>query len=317
MRDFSLHEACDGGDQQAEAPAEAQSIDSEKTAATSLAPPRTRDSAAWWIIASGVVLISLIAFGTATLVSDFRERARADAKRALNTTAYIIAEHCEGTFQSVELVQRNVIERMQSFGITSSDDLERLMSGADTHLILKDMVSGVPQLDALALVSPSGKRINSSREWPQAETLATDREYLRALASDSKLMLFLSEPSRSRRTGAWTTYLARRLVSPNGEYIGMIVGLMELRHFEEFFGSVSIGRDVAIALFRSDGLLLARDPHIEAAIGQKGDPNVLFHDTWSTADSNDQLSSLQALTHYPVVVSVSTTTSAALAQWLN
>src|ERR1700730_11418620 len=100
MRDFSLHEACDGGDEQAEAPVEAQGIDSAKAAATSPAPPQARDSAAWWIIGSGVVLISLIAFGTATLVSDFRERARADAKRALNTTAYIIAEHCEGTFQS-------------------------------------------------------------------------------------------------------------------------------------------------------------------------------------------------------------------------
>src|SRR5258708_37598709 len=138
MRDFSLHEACDGGDQDAEA--EAQSIDSEKAAATSLAPHRSRDRATWWFIASGVVLIGLIAFGTATLVSDFRERARADAKHALNTTAYIIAEHCEGTFQSIELVQRNVIERMQSYGIASSDDLDRLMSGVDTHLMLKDMV---------------------------------------------------------------------------------------------------------------------------------------------------------------------------------
>jgi hypothetical protein len=75
-------------------------------------------------------------------------------------------------------------------------------------------------------------------------------------------MLFLSGPGRSRRTGAWTTYLARRLVGPNGEFIGIIVGVMELRHFEQFFGSISIGKDVAIALFRSDGMLLARDPHV-------------------------------------------------------
>jgi PAS domain S-box-containing protein len=317
MRDFSLHEACDGGDQETAPAPETPGTDDGRAAVASPTPHRNRDTAAWWITALGVVLIALIAFGTAALVSDFRERARADARHALNTTAYIIAEHCEGTFQSVELVQRNVIERVQSFGIASSDDLERLMSGVDTHLMLKDMVSGVPQLDALTLISASGKRINSSREWPLVQSVASEREYLRALTSNSKLTLFLSEPGRSRRTGAWTTYLARRLVGPNGEFIGIIVGLMELRHFEEFFGSVSIGMDVDIALFRSDGLLLARDPHIEAAIGQKGDPNVLFHDIWSATDAGDQLSSLQALTHYPVVVSVSTTTSAALAQWHN
>jgi hypothetical protein len=113
------------------------------------------------------------------------------------------------------------------------------------------------------------------------------------------------------------TYLARKLVGPNGEFIGMIVGVIELRHIEQFFGSISIGKDVAIALFRSDGSLLARDPHVEAALGRNAGQTVLFRDTWSSADGEDQLASLRALTHYPIVVSVSTTTSAALAQWLH
>jgi PAS domain S-box-containing protein len=317
MRDFSLHEACDGGDQAAEAVPERHGPDPATTAAASGPASQSRDNGVRWIIASGVALIAAIALGTAILVSEFRDRARTDAKRVLSTTAYIIAEHCEGAFQSVELVQRNVIERLQSFGITSSEDLDRTMSGFDAHLMLKDMVSGAPQVDAMVLVNSSGRLVSSSRAWPMPDTVETDREYFKALTSDRNLPLFLSEPARSHRTGAWTSYLARRLVGPNGEFIGMIVGVMELRRFEQFFGTISIGKDVAIALFRSDGILLARDPHIEAAIGRKGDQDTLFRDTWSLADGEDQLVSLQALTHYPVVVSVSTSTSAALAQWLN
>jgi PAS domain-containing protein len=205
---------------------------------------------------------------------------------------------------------------MQSLGIASAEDLDRRMADFDTHSMLKDMVSGVPQLDALVLVDPSGKLVVSSRAWPMPDATQTDREYFKALTSDDNLMLFLSEPSHSRRSGAWTSYLARRLVGPNGEFIGMIVGVMELRHFEQFFGSISIGKEVAIAMFRSDGLLLARDPHVEAAIGQNGARTArtaLFQDTWSIASGEDQLASLQALTHYPVVISVSTTASAALA----
>jgi PAS domain S-box-containing protein len=317
MRHFLLNQFHDGGGRAAEARPAARGRDDGVAAEASLAPIRSRDSTVRWIIAAGVVLIAAIAFGTAILISDFRDRARADAKRVLNTTAYIIAEHCERTFQSVELVQRNVIERMQSLGIASSEDLDRLMSEVDAHLMLKDMVSGVPQLDALVLVDSSGKLVASSRAWPRPATLENDRDYFRAFTADANLTLFLSEPALGRRTGAWLTYLARRLVGPNGEFIGMIVGVMELRHFEQFFGSISIGKDVAIALFRSDGSLLARDPHVEAAIGRNAGQTVLFRDTWSTADGEDQLASLQALTHYPIVVSVSTTTSAALAQWLH
>src|SRR5262249_31707542 len=120
----------------------------------------------------------------------------------------------------------------------------------------------------------------------------------------------------SRRTGAWMTYLVRRLVTPKGEFIGLIVGIMELRHFEQFFGSISIGKDIAIALFRSDGTLLARDPHVEPVPARASAANPLFQDIWTAADEQDRLASLQALTHYPVVVSVSTTEQAALAKWL-
>ena len=275
-----------------------------------------RDHAVWWFIASGAALIAAIVFGTAVLISHLQDRARADAKRLLTATAYIIAEHLEGTFQSVELVQRSVIERMQSFGVTSSDDLDRLMSGFDTHLMLKDMVSGVPQVDALALVDPAGRLVATSRGWPMLNASQATREYFQALTADANLTLFLSEPARSLRTGIWTTYLARRLVGPGGEYIGMIVGVMELRHLEQFFGSISIGKDVAIAMFRSDGRLLARDPHVEAAIGQEGGHAALFRDTWSIGDGEDQLAALQALTNYPAVISVSVSASAALAQWL-
>jgi PAS domain S-box-containing protein len=315
MRRFSLHQFRDGDNHEAEALPENQGLDPEIAAEAGSAPKRHRVNTVWWIITSGIALIAAIAFGTAILVSDFRDRARSDTKRELNNTAYIIAEFCERTFQSVELVQKNVIERMQLQGVASSSDLDRLMSGLDTHLMLKDMVTGVPQLDALVLVNPSGKLVVSSRSWPMPEADQTDREFFRALVADRNLMSFLNEPARSRRTGAWSTYLAHRLVGPNGEFIGLIVGVMELRHFEQLFGSISIGKEVAIALFRSDGILLARDPHVETAIGLAGG-GALFQDNWSAADGEEQLASLQALTRYPVVVSVSTTASAARAQWL-
>src|ERR1700704_3097967 len=147
MRHFSLNQFRERGNRQTEALAGNQSLDSEIAAEAGSAPKPRRVGSVWWIIASGVVLIAVIAFGTAILVSDFRDRARSETKRELNNTAYILAEYCERTFQSVELVQKTVIEKMQSLGLASSGDLGRLMSGFDTHLMLKDMVTGVPKLE--------------------------------------------------------------------------------------------------------------------------------------------------------------------------
>src|SRR5882757_2869521 len=177
MRHFSFNQFRERGNRQTEALAGNQSLDSEIAAEAGPAPKPRRIGSVWWIIASGVVLIAVIAFGTAILVSDFRDRARSETKRELNNTAYILAEYCERTLQSIELVQKTVIEKMQSLGLASSGDLGRLMSGFDTHLMLKDMVTGVTQLDALVLVDPSGKLVVSSRSWPMPDADESDREF--------------------------------------------------------------------------------------------------------------------------------------------
>src|SRR5450631_1577595 len=70
MRDFSLHQSCDGNDRVADDIPESPGPDAGIGAEA--APPaiRTRDGTAWWIIGSGVALITAIALPTAILVSD-------------------------------------------------------------------------------------------------------------------------------------------------------------------------------------------------------------------------------------------------------
>ena len=312
MRHFSLKQF---GGRWPAASGDERGVDRAIHVETGAAAPRRRDGSLRWIVAAGVLLIAAIAAGTALLVSSLRDRALADARQVLNTTAYVVAEHMEGTFQSIELVQKSLSERMQSLDILTSEDLERRMSGVDVHLILKDMVSGVPQLEALRIVSPSGRLIASSVLWPVPERTEFEHEYFTVMTEEPSLSTFLSRPERSRRTGAWTTSFVRRLVAPSGDYIGIIVGVLELRTLEQFFGSVS-GRDaVAIAMFRNDGVLLARYPRVDTAIGQSPS-GPLFRDAWSVREDETQLAALQTLTHNPVVVSVSTSASAALERWL-
>src|SRR5665213_1228874 len=45
----------------------------------------------------------------------------------------------------------------------------------------------------------------------------------------------ISEPTKNRATGTWTIYLVHRVSGPNGEFLGLILGAMEMRYFEAFY----------------------------------------------------------------------------------
>ena len=81
-----------------------------------------------YLILCGALLIAAIVAGTAIMVDNLRDRALFDSERELKNTALILAEQIDRTFQAVDLVQISVIERIQSLGITSSDDYARRIS---------------------------------------------------------------------------------------------------------------------------------------------------------------------------------------------
>ena len=201
-----------------------------------------------YLILCGALLIAAIALGTAMMVGNFRNRALAESERELKNTALILSEQIDRSFQAIELVQRSVTEKIQSLEIVSSEDYARRMSGENVHLMLKDSISGLVQVDAITLIDAGGKLLNFSRRWPVPATSVTDRDYFTALKSDEKLMTFISLPVRNRATGGWTLFLARKLTTPSGEFLGLILGAVELSHFEKTFSSIVLGDGSSISL---------------------------------------------------------------------
>jgi len=278
------------------------------------------------LIASGVALIAAIVIATMATIFNLRDRALADSETELRNLALVLAEQTDRSFQAVELVQQSLIDRMHILGISTGADYERQMSGNDTHLLLKGIISGLPQLDAVTMINPQGKLINFSRYWPIPAVNVSDRDYFKALKSDANLTSFISKPVQNRGTGTWTIYIARRFSGPNGEFLGLVLGAMELRYFEEFYKKVSLGPEGNISLIRRDGMLLARHPNIAASIGKSLASNPLFASLISKAnsravritsgvDGQDRLIAAHTLPNYPIVVAVGTTVTAALANW--
>src|SRR5436190_7127911 len=273
----------------------------------------------------GALLVAAIVVGIAMATQTFRDRELANSERELKNTALILAEQTDRTIQSLDLVLTSVIERMQSIGISSTEDFQRRMSGQDVQSLLKDKISGLPHIDAVSLFDTDGKMINLSRFWPVPNLNNADRNYFLAFKSDPKLNSLISEPVINRATGTWTMFLVRRLTDPNGKVLRVINGAMQLTFYEKLFGAVVLNEHSDISLAHSDGTLLARYPRIETAIGAvfTGANNALGEQGSGTArligkmDGKDRLLAAHRLSHYPLVIAVTTDVDAALASWRN
>ena len=277
------------------------------------------------IIVCGIILLFIVIAITAGLLSNLRDRDLAEKARALESLTLVLAEQIDRSFQSIELVQTAVIERMRTYGVASAEDFERQMSDYDTYERLKDTIKGLPYINAIVLTDAEGKLINFSRSWPIPSVTIPGQDPSRVFKSDPQLISFVGKPLRSPVTGNWVVSIARKLTGPNGEFLGVIQGAMELRYFEQLFKVISSGPNGSIALFQRNGLMLVRYPRQETAIGQFF-PQSRFlkilaisdHGTRrqvGVIDGQERLISARNLAHYPVAVVATTTVADALANW--
>ena len=276
-----------------------------------------------YLVICGAALITAIVVGTAIMAGNLRDRALLDSERELKNTALILAEQLDRTFQAVDLVQSSVIERIQSLGINSSEDFTRRMSGEDVQQMLKASTSGLVQIYAISLINADGRLINFSRFWPGPDISVADRIFFTALKADPKVTSYISEPGHNRTNGAWTLFLVRRVTAANGEFLGLVLGAIELTYFDKLFGSVSLGKGSSITLFRSDGIMLTRFPQVESAIGKffKSTIDAVGQGDSGTArfigqlGGKDRLLAAHRLAHFPLILSTAVDTEAALAIW--
>jgi signal transduction histidine kinase len=288
---------------------------------TSLASDLGPSSVRLLYICTALLILVLLATN-ATVILHLRKSELLDQERQMKNLSLTLAEQADRSFQSVDLVISRVGEQIAAAGVTDSGSLLQKMAGRDVHEFLLEKISGIPQLDAVTLINREGKLINFSRAWPIPEVNVSDRDYFQALKDDPKLNSYISAPVRNRGTGTWTIYLARRLNGPNGEFIGLILGAIEMRYFEDFYRAIALDEGSTIAVLRLDGVMLARFPHADV-IGQAySDSRRLLHDSVSGTlrerspiDGRMRIKAAHLVTNYPVLVLATKTEEAALANW--
>jgi signal transduction histidine kinase len=301
--------------------AEEKAIRPAATSMPSHAAKRRRAPLRLLYVGTAILILLLLAINAAVILH-LRESALRDAEEHLTTLSLILAEQADRSFRSVDLVISSVAEEIGADGVTDIASFDQRMAGHDIHLLLREKIGGIPQLDAVTVISREGKLINFSRSWPAPEVNVSDRDYFRAMEQDPNLKSYVSEPVQNRGSGTWTIFLVHRVSGANGEYLGLILGAVEMRYFEDFYRAISRGEGSSIQIQRLDGVMLARFPATDAIGKVFANSQHLLPDGISGVVSEpspiDGLMRIKAahrLTHYPVLALATKTEEVALANW--
>ena len=270
-------------------------------------------------------MIAAIAIGTTIMVDSFRERALDSNRRELENTVQLITRHFDQQLQDFSIILKDIDTRIRTGGVTS-ERFRGQLSTLDWHEELRAEVSAYSDAAGINVFDANGALVNSSEVWPIPDVNVSDREYFKAFKSGTETAPIQVELLRGRIAGGWGTIIAHKLTGPKGEFIGVVTRTIVPATFEKYFASVALGEGAAISMYKRDGILLARYPHIDSMIGSHVRSSPIYRyisspgsrgtiRLTSPIDGQERLASAQALRSFPIAIVASITVDSALAEW--
>jgi diguanylate cyclase (GGDEF)-like protein len=269
------------------------------------------------LICTVVVVVAAIEY--------MRKQSEDAYRREISSLDTVLAEQTFRYIQEIDLVLIELRDRASVLHITSPDDFRRIMGSRDMHAVLQGHVQNMAQVDALNIVDADGQSLNSSRDLPVASIDDSDRDYFRHFAEQDDSALFISAPLMSRVTGQLTLFIARRVNSTDGQFLGVVVGVIDVSYLTSFYEAIDQQPGRTFTLMRRDGLVLVRDPDTSHSSGTTMPSDSPWYDrvregggTYTSSEYSGGISALvtvHPLRGYPLVFDISFQTAIALAAW--
>ncbi len=254
-------------------------------------------------IVAGLMLVLILAV-TFQHVIQQRATAIADAAADLMRLDHVIAEHTSRAVEAIDLLMQDLAAQPQREAMLQGERLQRQIDGTPQLL-------GIALLDAdFAPRAQAGRVPHGAVEDLRANRPATAE---RAVGT----------PFRAA-TGTWSVPLVRRIEG------ALLVGFLDLGYFHDFYQAVDPAENGAIILHRRDGLVLARYPRQDTAVGSSyaalppfsdvlaRDPRAPAAGTAIVAapgEGGERILAVRTLRPFPLAVSVSAGLENVLTSW--
>ncbi|MCR6632467.1 MAG: ATP-binding protein [Magnetospirillum sp.] len=243
----------------------------------------------------------------------------ASAERNLAAISLALAQQTERAFNSVELVLDATAQSVEAAGGIGR------AGGEDMHRMLRARMTGIPQIVGLAIIAPDGRVVNGAKLFPPPRDNRSGLEYFAKHRDDPSTHLHISAPRKSVVDDSVIVPVSRRLSGRDGSFQGIIAAAVDPDYFHNSFRRVLPSEGGASAIFRADGILLARTPPVDSMkLGQDFSRLAIFQADapahglgWgpSPMDGVTRILAYHHLDLYPLVVNVSLREDVLLASW--
>ena len=275
------------------------------------------------LVILGLLLMAAI-FGAAGLVAaSQRANDLAESQLASESLAQVLAEQTSRTLQSVDLTLRELQSRLE---MTAAEGWQSPSPPASKAMfdLLVERLKGLPQLDYLMIVGKDGTLLNFSRSFPTPAFDLSSRDFHEYFRDHDDQALFISAPVKGYLQGKWIVYLSRRINDAHGGFAGVVVAVVKLSFFEDFYRAVT-PENGSVMVLRRDGTILVRNPPLEDQIGNKLPADSPWYGLIADGggsyrspgyfDHLPRLVTVRPLRDFPLIIDVAQTEVVALAIW--
>jgi PAS domain S-box-containing protein len=286
--------------------------------------PKRRSAPSRRLALAGIILVGVTIIAAGLTIWDRREETIAGYQREMSNLGTVLAEQTARSMQAVDLVLKEVQAKFVAAGTDNPGEFKRAMGTEAVHRFLAGRQETLLQASAVGLVGADGALINGSQTWPIPAVDVSDRDYFTHFRDHRDAGVFIGAPVRNRISGAWTAFLARRVSGPHGEFLGVLLAVIDVRYFEDFYKAINPSAG-SIGIWRGDGTMIARYPHAEDKMGAKLPSVSSWYEmvakgggTYQTpgyVDGMARVVSVHPLHDYPLAVTVTISQDAALAEW--
>jgi PAS domain S-box-containing protein len=269
----------------------------------------------------GAVLIgAILALAGYDIVRSYRYTIEENG-RLLESGAQIIAEQTARSVQAIDVALGNLADQHRR------GDFKNL-GPQDLHALLRQKAGDLVQADGIALHDAQGRALALSWLYPFSEEGANvaNRAQFRQVRDNPAAGLVIGNALQSQTDGRWFFPMSRRLTSASGEFAGMLSARGSIDYYQQFYRDIQPETSTRVTLMHRNGTLLARYPPMVEAYGKDyplldamlkaradGQPAPLR--ITSPLDGVDRFGAVRPVPNYPLVVTITRDTAAALAPW--
>jgi signal transduction histidine kinase/CheY-like chemotaxis protein len=279
---------------------------------------RSEKRLASWLPFAAALAVPLIILAVMSVFS-FRQ-SRHEAELRGQRTVQALAEHALRTFRAHDLIITAVDHHISSWGWSEINASEAL------HEFFKGLSADADDINTIFVIGPTGRDGNSSLVFPLAPTNMAGRPFYEDLRQEGGLHISAPDVGRVNKQPYFS--FTRRRTGADGRFDGVISVSVNPGYFENFYKTMAESPDDAVALVRSDGLVLVRVP---ASVGAgpitlqrnpggllaaiKSNPLTGAFSQYASVDGVERIYAYRRVGEYPLYVSYGLSYGTVWADW--